>query len=204
MKFKILLFLLLLIFCGNNHIIERGAGNYFPLRENLWWQYVSDGDTIFVEVETRDTILEQECYLVDRNGEVNYYTKTDNGSIAQYVKQVYNFGGDDYTIIEGYVLRLELPLITGNTFQDSLLDSVQVADQWIWGSYKIQGKVCGYQGDSLYGDVYKVETQIFAVIITPDTIISDTTDLIEYYAADIGLVRFNGVAGEYQLAEYGE
>ncbi len=204
MKYKIILFLLFIIYCGDNHIIQRSAGNYFPMKENMWWKYVSDGDTIFTLVEGLDTLLGQKCCLFSQNGVANYYTITNRGSINKYVRLIYNYGGDDYTVIESFVLYLELPFITGNTFQDSLCDSILVANQWIVGSYRVEGTVSGYQVDSIYGDVYRVDSKVVEYINSPDTTISDTTFFTAYYANNIGLIKFTDRNGEYSLIEYGE
>lgn len=201
MKYRLLLLTLLIIYCGDNHIVERAAEDYFPLRADYWWRYASNNDTVLVEVEPADTLLQVECFPVSHNGAVRYVTKSDN-AISQYVRKTYNYSGIDYIVLENFIIRIELPLIKGNTYQYYLIDSIYIADQLIRAHYETIGNVVNFTYESEYGDVYEVETITIESLTTPDTAIVDTSTLTEFYAPGVGMVRFIDGTSEYRLIEY--
>lgn len=192
----------LLLSC-DNHIIERATINYFPYEEGNWWHYLGDGDTLLVEVEPLDTLLQTEVIPVSFGGNIKYFVKDDR-ALSEYVKIIYNFSGDDYTIIENFITRIELPLVYDNVYQDSLIDSLNVFGQWVTAKYYTSGAVSAQTyTDSLYeGDVYLIELVTISQLISHDTTITDTIAVEEYYAPDIGLIHFHGEEGEYNLIEH--
>jgi len=208
-KFRNIIYYLFLVtvilFCLSceNHIIQRAAADYFLYKEGNWWRYLSvDSDTAFVEVEAVDSVLQTECYPVDFDGELHYILHLP-GSIKEYYKFTCNFSGIDYTIIESFVTRIELPLVIGNSWQDSLIDSLNVAGQWLKAEYRINGKVQDFSYEEAFdGDVYEIELYITEKFTSSDTTTTTETHLCEFYAPDIGLVRFYREGVEYVLLEY--
>ena len=196
-----LIVFLLMLSCDN--IIQKATSDYFPFTEGNWWRYVSNNDTILVEVEPADTILQRECVPISYGGAATYLAKDDE-AISEYVKIIYNFSGLDYTIIENFIRRIELPLINGNSYRDSLIDSLNISGQWISAKYQINSVVSDTDYiDTLYsGDVYKIAITISQNLISPDTSIIDSTYVEEYYAPNIGLIRFVNTEGDYSLMEY--
>jgi hypothetical protein len=192
---------LLLTSC--DRIIERATSDYFPYEEGNWWRYRGNDDTVFVEVEPSDTLLQTEVIPVSFSGDIKYFVKDDE-ALSEYVKIIYNFSGDDYTIIENFIPRVELPLVSGNVYQDSLVDSLDIFGQWVTAKYYMSGSVSAQTyTDSLYeGDVYLVERVTISQLISNDTTIIDTITVEEYYAPDIGLVRFHSEQGVYNLIDY--
>ena len=201
MKYKFLPLILLLVVCSENNIIQRAAEDYFPLREDCWWQYASQSDTVLVEVEPQDTVLQVQCFPVSYNGVPTYLVKYDD-AVSQYVRAVYNYAGSDHTVIEDFVIRIELPLIHGNSYQHSLSDSIYVANQLIKAQCEITGLVVDYADEAEYGNVYEINLTTIESLTTPDTVIADTTEVTEYYAPGIGMVRFQEAAIEFHLIEY--
>ncbi len=201
MKFKIALLLLLVIYCGDNYIIQRAAQDYLPLGEDYWWSYSSGDDTIYVEVEPVDTILQIECFPVSYDGATRYLVKSDE-SISRYVLKTYNYAGIDYTVLENFIVRIELPLVEGNDYHHTLSDSMYVANQLIKAQYEIIGSIVDYAHESEYGDVYQINITTIESMVTGDTSIVDTSGVIEYYAPAIGMIRFSDTTGEYELIEY--
>lgn len=201
MKYRMLLLILLFIFCGNNHIVERAAEDYFPMRTDYWWRYASENDTLLVEVEPPDTLLQIECFPVSFNGAVRYLAKSYN-AVSQYVRKTYNYAGADHIVLENFIVRIELPLIKGNAYQYYLNDSIYVADQLIRAHYETIGNVVDFIYESEYGDVYEVETITIESLTTPDTAIVDTSTVTEFYAPAVGMVRFTDSTSEYHLIEY--
>lgn len=193
--------MLLFVFCADNHIVQRAAEDYFPLRAEYWWRYASENDTIYVEVEPTDTLLQTECFPVNYNGAVRYLAKSDDG-IFQYIKKTYDYAGNDHTVIEDFVVRMELPLIKDNTYQYGISDSIYVSNQMIKASYEISGTVIDYTYESDYGDVYEINLTSIESLVTPDTSIVDTIEVTEFYAPGVGMVRFLTGTSEYRLIDY--
>jgi hypothetical protein len=201
MKYKFLLITLIVLFCSDNHIVQRAAEDYFPLREDSWWRYASDSDTVYVEVEPADTILQIECFPVSYNGVVRYLAKSDQG-VSQYIRKIYNYAGNDHTVIESFVVRLELPFMKDNSYQYFLSDSIYVASQLVRAYYEVNVTVVDYTYDSDYGDVYEVDVMTIESLLAPATFLIDTTEVTEYYAPGIGMVRFIDDTIEYRLIDY--
>ncbi|UCG92369.1 MAG: hypothetical protein JSV97_01260 [candidate division WOR-3 bacterium] len=193
---------LLLLSC-ENHIIQRASSDYFPLDEGNWWRYTSANDTLFIEVEPLDTILNVECFPISADGYVTYRTKDDNG-ISDYINIVYNFSGETYTIIEDFIMRIELPLLDGNTFNDSLVDSLELSGEWVKAAYHVSGVVSvdEYSSGLYDGDVYRVEISVRETLMAIDTTIINDTYVEELYAPDIGVVQFLAGNSEYHLIAY--
>lgn len=195
-----ILFILLLTVCGDN-IIQRASSDYFQFSEGNWWQLVSDQDTINVEIEALDTLLQVECYPVSYGGYTEYLVKNE-GSILEYANAIYHYNGEDHTIFEDFIERIELPLIDGNTWQDSLVDSIFVAGVWVKAKFYLHGLVTGFENMSSYGDVYTVEINTIETIISPDTTYIDTIDILESFAPGIGIVHLENGNGIFDLIDY--
>ncbi len=195
---------LFLVTC-DNHIIQRTAGDFLPYRPGNWWRYHNasayDPQTVFIEVEPAETLLNVECYPVTTSG-IAAYLAIDDAGIREYVKTLYTYAGVEYTVAEGFVLRLAAPLVAGSRFADSLVDSVLVGGAWIKARYAVTGLVSDYQADDLYGTVYPVYLTIRDNLITPDSAINRVSAITEYYAPEIGLVRFENETGDFRLSEY--
>jgi hypothetical protein len=192
-----------LILSCDSTIIQRAASDYIPLAEGNWWRYAHESDTLLIEVEPIDTILGIECYPVDAGGYTTYLAESD-ASISEYIHIEYTYAGDIYTILDNFVTRIELPLIDGNVYHDSIIDSLQVFDQWIKAHYSITGEVSQgeYTGDLYDGDVYRIDIVTIAVLVLPDTTITDSMSVQESYAPDIGLIQFRTMDDEYNLIDY--
>lgn len=201
MKYKALLVLLVIIYCGDNHIIQRAAEDYFPLSEDCWWYYSNGTDSVYVETEPMDTLLQVACFPVSYNGDTRYLAKSDE-SISQYIIRIYNYAGLDYTVLEDFIVRIELPLVKGNVYHHILSDSIYVANQLITAQYEIIGTVVDFAAESNYGDVYQLEVMTIESTVTGDTSITDTSTVIEFYAPAVGMVRFSDGSGEYELIDY--
>lgn len=189
----------LLLSC-DNHIIERATINYFPYEEGNWWRYRGDSDTLLVEVEPPDTLLQTEVIPVSFGGNIKYFVEDDR-ALSEYVKIIYNFSGDDYTIIENFITRIELPLVYGNVYQDSLIDSLNVFGQWVKVRYHIRGTVS--ELDVWYSEAgYKIELITVYNFFSPDTTVIDTVYQEEYYFPEVSLVRFYDGETWYDLIDY--
>ncbi len=204
-KFLLTAIMLVLFLSCENRIIERSASEYFPLKTGCWWRYANDDlyDPMIIDisVENSDTILLRECYPFNVSGVFHYYSKDPEG-IKEYVKLTQYYSGSEYIILQGFVMKLELPLVKGNKFVDSLVDSLEFFGQWIKARYTVTGLVADYETDDIYGEVYRVITSIHRSIISPDSTVVNEEYAEEYYAPGIGLVGFNNPNGSFDLTEF--
>lgn len=201
---RLLAALLMAAGCGN-HIVQRAADDFLCLEPGNWWRY-HDGSayeprTVYREVEPADTLLGVECLPVTSSGVAAYYAPGDQG-IREYIKIVHAFSGAEYTVLEGFVLRLETPLVAGNVFADSLIDSINVAGAWITGRYAISGLVSDHQPHELYGTLYPVYLTVRETVVAPDSAFARERSITEYYAPGIGLVQFENEQGFFRLSDY--
>jgi hypothetical protein len=196
---------LLIVLSCSNAFIERTASTYFPLDEGNWWRYADsvlyNPSMVFLSVEAKDTVMQVECFRVSWSGDLTYYMKSDEG-IREYVKIVHNISGVDHTIAEGFVLKTELPFVAGNHFQDVLCDSLELSGIKVKARYAVDGFVSDYEDDELYGSVYRLIIAVEEIIELPDTVYAHQYSVDEYYAPDIGLVRFRNDKGFFSLIEY--
>ena len=195
-----ILIVILLTVCSDN-IIQRASSDYFRFHEGNWWQLANDQDTIIVDIEAVDTLLQIECYPVSYGGYTKYLVQNPD-AILEYANAIYHYNGADHTIFEAFVERIELPLIDGNTWRDSLIDSVLIAGTWVKASIYLDGSVTGFENMSGYGDVYTVEINTVETVISPDTTYSDTFDILESFAPGIGFVHLENSSGIFDLIDY--
>jgi hypothetical protein len=188
-----------------DRIIERSSYKYYPLDEGNWWRYsdnsLYDPQSVIIEVESLDTLLEKECYSVSISGNVVYYTETDRG-VSEYAHITYTFSGSEYTIVEGFVDWLELPMVSGNQWKDSVCGNLSISGNDIHAKHIVDVLVSEYTVEELYGSVYKVVRTISDIVVSPDSTVETIYTTEEYYAPNIGLIRFHNQEGEFSLVEY--
>ena len=199
-----ILFVVVLVSC-QDYIVERSASDYFPLSEGNWWLYsrdeLYDPMTILVEVEALDTVVQVECYPVNFSDGTRFYAQDSKG-ISEYVRIAHTFSGNEYTVAEGFVRRLELPLVKGSAYADSVFGSLDVSGELIYAVHRVDGFVIDFEDDELYGSVYRLSISAVTSITYQDTTIQTTHQVEEYYAPEIGLVRFDMHDGSYRLIDY--
>ncbi len=204
-KLSIIVGILILFFSCDNGFVQRSASDYFPLKKGNSWRYANDDlynpMIIDISVENPDTIMMRECYPFNVSGVFDYYSKDQEG-IKEYKRLTQYYSGSEYTILQGFVMRLELPLVKGNRFVDSLVDSLDFFGQWIKGRYVITGLVADYETSDIYGDVYRVIISTHQSIISTDSTIVAEEYIEEYYAPGIGLIGFENHNGRFNLIEY--
>ncbi|UCC11151.1 MAG: hypothetical protein JSW02_07260 [candidate division WOR-3 bacterium] len=200
----VVVFTVMFVSC-QDYIVERSASDYFPLSEGDWWQYSRDDlynpMTILVEVEALDTIVQVACYPVNFSDDTRYYAKDSKG-ISEYVQITHTFSGNEYTIAEGFVRRLGLPLVKGAAYTDSIFGSLDVSGELIYAVHRVDEFVADYEDDDLYGSVYRVSITAVTSISYQDSTVQNGYQVEEYYAPGIGLVRFDVDDGSYRLIDY--
>jgi len=192
---------LIILSCGE-YIIQRATSDYFQYETGNWWQLIGEADTLFVEVETPDTMRQEEVIPVSYNG-IGHFVFEAEEAIYEYVSVVYNFAGSDYLVIDDFIGRIELPLVNGNTWHDSLVRSIDVSGQQITARYDLIGTITDCQYNEAYdGDVYMIEIATALLMETPDTTIIDSLNILEVYAPGIGIIRYRDDTDDYILNDY--
>lgn len=184
------------------HLIQRATADYFQYEPGNWWQLIGEADTLFIEIELSDSILQEEVIPVSYNGIGHFVFEADE-AVYEYVSVVYTFSGSEYLVIDDFIEKLELPLIAGNTWEDSLIGSIEVSGQQIVACYNLTGSITGCQYHETYdGDVYTIEIQSALRIETPDTLIIDSLSILESYAPGVGIIRFRNEHDDYMLTDF--
>jgi hypothetical protein len=200
----VVVFAIMFVSC-QDFIVERSASDYFPLSEGAWWLYSRDDlynpMSILVEVEALDTIAQVECYPVNFADDTRYYAQDTKG-ISEYIEITHIFSANEYTVAQGFVRRLELPLVKGSTYTDSVFGSLDVSGDLIYAVHRVDGFVADFEDDDLYGSVYRVSISAVTSISYQDSTVQNTIQVEEYYAPGIGLVRFDIDDGSYRLIDY--
>jgi len=189
----------------DNRIIERAASDYYPIETGNWWRY-SDNELyepqqVYVEVESLTSVLNTDCYPVTFSGVVHYIA-VDDWAVREYKELIYNYDGSDHTIARGFLTRIQLPFIQGDIYVDSVRDSIDVGGISIQGTCRVNGLVSAYEGNSLYGSVYKVIITTTETIVLPDTTFTNASSVEEYYAPGVGLMKFVNDEGEFNLSDF--
>lgn len=188
--------------CCDSHLVQRASSDYFCLDEGNWWFLLSASDTLLMEVESVDTLLQRECIPVNSNGYVDYLI-LDDDAVRQYVRMVHYFSGEEHTIIESYVVRIALPLVDGNVWSDRLLDSLYIFDQWVRASYYVKGEVLACEYSEAYGgDVYSIRLETITSYDSADSVSVDSSYVTEEYAPNLGIIRVIRTDGDYLLADH--
>lgn len=186
----------------DEHIIQRAASDYFQYEPGNWWQLTGTADTLYIEVELPDTVGQTEVMPVSYNGHARFIFEDDEG-LYQYVSVMYTFSGFEYPVIEDFIVRIELPLVNGNTWHDSLMGLIEVSGQDISAQCHVWGSIIECRYSDIYdGDVYTIEVTTRTHLITPDTTVIDSMSILEEFAPGIGIVRFQNGTDEYLLTDY--
>ena len=187
--------------CGN-HIVQRAVEDYFQYHEGNWWQLVGTSDTMYVEVEPADTVLQKHVMPVSYNGIARMIHDADE-ALYEFISVEYTFAGSPFTVINDFAVFIELPMVKGNTWRDSLIDSLEVSGQVVHATYHVWGIVSDCAYDERHGgDVYTIELNSVLSVTSPDTAIIDSSAILEEYAPGTGVVRFRNETDDYLLDEY--
>jgi hypothetical protein len=186
----------------DEHIIQRAASDYFQYEPGNWWRLIGTADTLYVEVESPDTIDQIEVIPVSYNGKARFVFEGDE-ALYEHISVVYTFSGSEYPVIDDFIARIELPFVNGNTWHDSLTGSIEVAGQEVTAQYHVWGSIIDCQYSDTYdGDVYTIEIMTRTQMVTSDTTVTDSVSVREEFAPGIGIVRFHSGTEEYFLTDY--
>lgn len=185
----VLIFIILgfLLGCNNSHIFR----DYFPLKEGNQWLY-TDGVSEFLSyVEDYDS-----CYyfvLSDRR----YFLTKNHSDIYNRIELVKTYNGEKITFGSIDELYLPNPLIDGDKFLEEKRFEKLISGDTVFFNYKNQlnvtfvGNITGIKN---YSSCYLVER---LVIYDKDTLI-----IKEYYAPDIGLIKYETNEKVWDLKEW--
>lgn len=190
--------------CEGN-IISRSTAEYYPAGVGASWRYRSDTSEMFIKVDAETTWanLKATLFLVD--GEAQYRSRLADGVYYYYDLRI-PYGGNEYPIESRYLKWLDLPLVSGNTWQDVFRDSIVVAGEPVRIEHRISGRIKGFDNLNVpagnFEDVYEVEivnvVRIFSSIYTR----FDSTLRTEYYAPYVGMISVETPGYTFTLQEY--
>lgn len=183
------------------------SADYFPLEtQGNSWEFENEDGARLLLFSFGNTIKgERECCLIERNYSPEYWYE-DSKELAKYEMEYYDFGGERIVFTSQWMRWLELPLIEGNSWRDTLDVGEIVLGE------KVQRKIvsdANVEGIELvevqagrFHQCYKIRIKRLRDTWVNSTLLeSDTTLLYEWYAPDIGLVKFNKNGDVYNLIE---
>ncbi len=206
MRFKTALLFLFLIACSDT-LLYRANVNYFPLPYGAQWQYLRSGtDTVSLQVDTAPAILlNQSCVRVYRDYAPEYYTVTPFEIRRLFVNTRSVPGSTEETLEFRFGLVYQLPLVSGNIYQDSFFDTIITPDTLIPDtaySHIIGAEVVGVDSVTTpagkFYDCYRIKFNEVKVLGAETTRVAWE----EWLAPETGVVKRKGEDFEELLVRY--
>ena len=154
--------MLLTVNCSEDKTLYRATSDYFPLKTGMIWYYVNsadNNDTSVVKVIGDTSANGHPCILVNRGSLEEYWIK-DKSEIKKLVEIKINRAGFDFFLEQNYRQYFQLPLISSNSWCDSLNNSVDVLGDLVNLRHIIFGMVKDIEDISTpageFSEVYQV------------------------------------------------
>ncbi len=148
--------------CSQNKMLYRATSEYFPLKAGMVWYYVNSADptdTSVVEVIGDSSAYGDFSTLIYRDFLEEYWIK-DKTQIKKLFEIKINRAGFEFILEQDYLQYFRLPLITGNSWRDSLINAVDVQGDLVNLRHSIFGKVEEIEDISTpageFSEVYRV------------------------------------------------
>ena len=161
LKLAFIVAIILANFSCEDKTLYRATSDYFPLKAGVIWQYVNleSNDTCEVKVIGDTSVNIHNCILVTRDAIPEYWIK-DKTEIRKLVEIKLNRAGSDFVLEQNFRTYFQLPLIKGNSWRDTLNNSVDVLGDSVNLRHIINGKVESIEGVTIpagdFNEVYKV------------------------------------------------
>jgi hypothetical protein len=181
------------------------SSDYFPFEtEGNSWEFESEEGSELLLLSSGEAIKgDRECFIVERNFSPEYWYR-DSGELARYEVEDYDFGGETIIFVNRWTRCLELPLIEKNWWSDTLEVVKNVLGETVERKVVSSGRVEGVETVDVeagrFHQCYKVRLdRLRETRVNSELLQSDTTLSIEWYAPDIGLVKFQRNGAMYNL-----
>jgi len=171
-------------------LIFRLRANYIPI-ENIgnYWLYVSQADTIKLEVKQKEVVEGRACYLLERNAQPEYWWKGE-GKVDRFHAEIMSVGGNEFLLGNFWIAYLKLPLFLGNDWNDEFMQQAVIYGDTITLIIKTEGSVESIEQIDTFDDCYKVQhIRIIKRESKAFGNVSDTTISFEWYAPNVGIVK---------------
>lgn len=205
MSYRALLFAAILLVSCRDSIVRRSTADYYPDAVGAAWLYQAGSLEIFTQVEAETTWANYQAALFTVNGEPSFRARQNDG-VFHYFDQRVPYGGYEYPIETRYRKWIQLPLLAGSDWGDVVVDSIEVAGQWVKISHRIAGRVVGFEDIDVpageFQEVYHVEIVNVCRITSSIYTRLDSAVINEYYAPDIGLVVVDSSGKRFELTQY--
>ncbi len=201
-----LFIILSLVFFGcDNPLIHRMSADYFPMETagNRWEFESEDGVKLLLLSSGEAMKGDRDCFLVERNYSPEYWYE-DSRELAKYEIEYHGFGGERIVLTGRWVRYLELPLVLGNSWSDSVDVQKTVSGEDVQRKVMSRGEVEAIEFVDVqagrFDHCYKVKmTKSRETLVDSILLESDTTLTYEWYAPDVGLVKFSENGTVYNL-----
>ncbi len=203
MRRRILPLALLLLLGCSDMLLFRATRDYFPLVRGSVWKYLSDGDTMYVEVLGDSTVGGQAGIVVASDFVPGFWLKQPPVTeIRRYYDRSLSRGGQEYVMEQRYGLVYLLPLVEGNQWAEQYSDTIIVlGTDTVNYLHRLEARVAAIEDITTpagsFDQCYRIDfTEL--IVEYDSTILSYT----EWLAPDVGLVRRAEGTVELNLVHY--
>ena len=180
------------------------SADYFPIEvEGNSWEFEGDDEVRLLVLSSGQAVRgDRECYLVERNYSPQYWYETF-GELARYETEYYDFGGERIEFNQ-WLRYVELPLIRGNCWSDTMDVVKTVLGQRVRRRVISRGRVEGIEVVDVqagrFHECYKIRIErVRETVVESAPLQTDTTSVCEWYAPNVGLVKFSENGKVYRL-----
>lgn len=183
-------------------LFRRAGQEYFPLIPGSTWKFLSDADTVLVQVDTVDVSLQgRPCRVVYRNFAPEYWVRsaTEARRFSVLVSGRPNY---EDTLEARFGLVLQFPLVLGATWGEIFRDTIVLrGGDTVRFRHQTTGRVAGLGTVRVpagnFADCYEIE--LWDEVIGRDSVVTTTR---VWLAPGVGIIRREQGADVEQLIEY--
>lgn len=181
------------------------SSDYFPLeiRGNSWEFENGEGTRVSLVSFGSAIKGDRECYLIERNYSPEYWYE-DSKELSRYQVEYYDFGGERIVLASQWMRHLELPLLRANSWEDTLHVAEFVSGEKVERRIVSCGKIEAIESVEVptgqFNQCYRIRLErLRETLVNSFLIESDTILIYEWYAPNIGLVKFSQNGDVYKL-----
>ncbi len=196
---SIICYLLLLLGCSHDPLLQRAGTNYFPFaEENTWVYFQSDSeDTITLKVMGTEPLFQKEAWVLERNGYPEYWWESTRRIDKFYCETIFVNGEED-TIITCWIPWLHFPFVLDDMKDYTFEEKKCILEDTILTIIQVKYAVIALKSDDYQIRVKLIKSRSSNNFGT----YCDTTIYYEWYRQDVGMTERTFNNTQENLIEY--